>query len=207
MLGSNDAGVKKATTIASVSTVGVTLDTATYVTAQQTDNSDPTRQVSIIINPQAIYRASLSGGATAGTALTQGTEDTGSSTGLLVSTDVDYSSPSFDEGLILCSLGANQGASRKITSLSGADAVPSVAFQYDTAIGDKFIALPFNFMGKQFVQLTTNLDHVNASVTIDTDNANFIPLKLILPADPNDIATKSEIDMVLYDSIYAAGAQ
>jgi hypothetical protein len=205
--GSNDGGVKKATTITAVSAVGVTLDTATYATAQTSSGADPSAMVSVIINPNAIWQAKLSGGATENTALSLGTEDTGSTTGLLVSTNVDYSSPSFDEGLIWCTLGANAGAARKITSLSGADAVPSVAFTNDTAIGDQFIALPFNFMGKQFVQLSTLLTQVNASVTIDTDNANFIPLRLIQPADLNQAVTGALIDMVLYDSIYANGAQ
>jgi hypothetical protein len=206
--GSNDGGVKKASTTAAVSTIGVTLDTApSFLTAQQADNSDPSRYVSIIVNPGAIYNAKLSGGATENTALGVGLETLGSPTGLLVTTQIDYSSPSMDEGGILCMGGANAGSFRKITSLSSTAAVPTVAFTNDTAIGDQFIATPFNFMAKQFVQLTTLLTQVNAGVTIAGSNNNFVPLKLILPADLTQAANNTSIDMVLYDSIYAAGAQ
>lgn len=205
--GANDGGIKKGTTTAAVSTVGITEDTATYLTAQQTNNVDPSAYVSVIINPDAIYRAKLSGAAAENTALTIGTETLGSTTGLLVTTNVDYSSPSMDEGSIICSFGANQGAFRKITSLSSTAAVPSVAFANDTAIGDQFIAVPYSFMGKQFVQLTTNLFQVNASVTINTTAVNLIPLRLILPQDPNDFANSTAMDLMLWDSIYSAGAQ
>lgn len=205
--GSNDAGVKKASTTAAVSTVGITQDTATYLTAQQTNNVDPSAYVSVIINPDAIYRAKISNGATENTAFTLGLETLGSTSGLLVTTQVDYSSPSMDEGTIICAAGANQAASRKITSISSTAAVPSVAFTNDTVIGDAFIAVPFSFMGKQFVQLTTNLYQINGSVTINTTNVNFLPLRLQLPADPNDYANNISMDLMLWDSIYSAGAQ
>lgn len=205
--GSSGYGLQKATTIAAVSCLGITLDIATPQTAQQSDGSDPSRLLSVIINPDALYRAKVSGGATENTALAEGTEDTGSTTGLLVSTNIDYSSPSYDEGTMLGSYGANAGVYRKITSLSTADAVPSVAFTNDIAIGDKFIALPWSFMDLQYVQLTTNLFQVNGAVTIDTDNVNFIPQKLILPADINDYPSNIAIDMMIWDSVYSAGKQ
>lgn len=205
--GSNGYGAKKATTTAAVSTLGVTLDTATTQTAQQSDNSDPSRYVSIIINPNAIYNMKLSGGATENTALTTGSETLGSTTGLLVTTAVDYSSPSFDEGSVICYSGANTGAVRKVTSLSSTAIVPSVAFANDTAIGDGFIAIPYSFVDKQFIQLSTLLTQANASVTINTTAVNLLPLRLILPADMSTAPTNTTLDAVLFDSIYAAGAQ
>src|SRR5688572_21085470 len=121
--GSGGYGVQKESTTAGVSQLGVTLDTATPSNSQATDGSDTERLLSVIINPDAVYRAKLSGGATENTALAEGTEATGSATGLLVDTNIDYSSPSLDEGLLFCSAGANQGLARKVTSLSSANAV------------------------------------------------------------------------------------
>lgn len=205
--GSGGYGLQKATTIAAVSAMGVTQDTATVSNTQASDGADTERQISVVINPNAIYRARLCGGATDGTACVEGTEVTGSTNGLLVDTGVDYNSPSLDECGLFCSYGANVGLFRKVTSISSSNAVNIVAWPRDIAVGDKFIAIPASFMDKQFVQLTTLLYEVDHTVAVDTDNANFVPLKLVIPAAPGDYTTQLAIDMVLYDSIFASGAQ
>src|SRR3990167_7397744 len=57
-------GIVVATVSGAVDFIGVNIDTAgTYVAAQQSDNSDTARMQSIIINPLAVYRAKLCGGA------------------------------------------------------------------------------------------------------------------------------------------------
>ena len=104
--GAGGYGVQKETTTAGVSQLGVTLDTATPSNSQATDNSDTERLLSVIINPDAVYRAKLSGGATDNAAYVEGIEATGSTNGLLVDTQEDYSSPTLDEGLLFCSAGA-----------------------------------------------------------------------------------------------------
>lgn len=210
--GASQEGVQLATTVAAVACMGITYDSATVLAAQQSDGSDPERQVAVCVNPDMIIRTKLSGGATADTALAEGTEDTGSTTGLLISTNIDYSSPSMDEGCLVCSYGANQGQVRRVTSLSTADAVPTLAFQNDIAVGDKFIVLPYGFTGKQgghimmvdkqYVELGTLLTQVNASVAIDANNVNFVPLRLILPADANKFTTQMLMDMMIYDHLY-----
>lgn len=205
--GSGGYGVQKESTTAAVSQIGVTLDTATPSNSQATDNSDTERLLSIIINPDAIYRAKLSGAATENTTITEGVEATGSTNGLLVDTQEDYSNPTLDEGLLFCTYGANQGLARKVTSLSSANAVNITAWPRDIAVGDKFIRIPFSFMDKQFVQMSTNLFQVDTSVAVDTDNANWLPVKLIPPASPGDYTTNMQIDMIQWDSIFAAGAQ
>lgn len=205
--GAGGYGVQKATTTAAVSQLGLTIDTATPSNSQATDNSDTERLLSVIINPDMIIRGKLTGGATSNTALVEGVEATGSSNGLLVDTNEDYSSPSLDEGGLFCSYGANQGLFRKVTSLSTANAVNIVAWPRDTAVGDKFIRIPFSFMDKQFVQMNTNLDQIDQSVAVDTDNANLLPIRLIAPASPAEYATNMQIDMIQWDSVFAAGAQ
>ena len=119
--GAGNAGLSLASTTAASDLVGITSNPQdTLVTAQQSDNSDPAREISVIINPDAVYRAKLSGGATSGTDLTAHTVTTASATGLVVTASGStFDSPELDEGTIHCISGANVGITRKITSTSG----------------------------------------------------------------------------------------
>ena len=119
--GAGNAGVQISTTTSMANAVGVTLDTATYLTAQQTDGTSAEREVSVLISPDACFRALMSGGATEGTALTQYPITTASATGLVVTTAsiANWASPDFDEGVVWFDDGANVEAKRKVTSVSG----------------------------------------------------------------------------------------
>lgn len=196
--GAGNEGVALASTTGAADLVGITLNSSTLVTAQQSDNSDPARYVDVIINPDAVYKAKLSGGATAGTDLTTYTVTTASTTGLDVVTGDDFSN--FDEGTIHCISGNNVGISRKITVGDGTDASVTVAFPYDIAVGDGFIVVPFAIGEDQFVQLTSNLAEVDASATVDTDNANFRVVKL----DLNGV-DDSYVYITPFDHIFANG--
>lgn len=210
--GAGGSGLQLVETTTALQVIGLAIDTATVANAQVASNADTARVVSVINNPDAILKANLSGGATAGTALTTGTVDTASTDGLATSTTVDYSSPSLDEGAILCATGPNKGYVRKVTSLSGADAVHILAWPNDTTTSDTMIGLPYGLSGggrfpivamdSQFVQLTSNLAEVDASVAVDTDNVNFLPYRLELPADDNDITTGTKILLLHYDHLY-----
>src|SRR3990167_8175777 len=58
------SGIVLGSTTGAADFIGVNVDAAgTYVTAQQSDNSDTARLTSIICNPLAVYRARLCGGA------------------------------------------------------------------------------------------------------------------------------------------------
>lgn len=199
--GAAKVGVVLASTTAAADLVGIT-DSAqdTLVTAQQSDNSDPARRVSVIISPDAVYKAKLSGGATSGTDLAAKQVITASADGLTVTTGFDYSSPTMDEGTIHCIKGANAGVTRKITSVGATAATVILAFPNDIAVGDQFIHLPFHPGEDQFVQLTTSLDEVNATVAVDTDNNNFRVIGLEL----NGVGD-SFVLLIPFDSIYAAG--
>lgn len=203
-----EAGVTAASENAAVDVVGITLDTATYVTAQQSDNSDPAATVTVIVNPMGIYTALLSGGTSSNTALALGTEDTGSATGLLVSTDVDYSSPNMAGGSLWGYSGANAGVLRKVPALSTADAVPDVAFPHDIAVGDTFIVVPFSpGTTNQFVHLTGTFEQVNAAVTVDNDNDNFRPLQIVHRDAGDSGTTNSFVRLTICDSMWtSAGA-
>jgi hypothetical protein len=202
--GAGNAGVVLAATTTASDLVGITTDSqATLVTAQQTDNSDPERAVSVIINPDMILKAILSGGAAANTALTTGTVDTASTTGLDVNTEINYTN--FDEGAIFGHSGANAGVLRKITVGDATDASVTVAFPVDIAVGDVFVHVPFIPGENQFVQLTTNLDQVDASATVDTDNNNFRVFELLMKDASEDGTTSSHVLLIPFDSIWAGG--
>ena len=110
------AGLATSTTTSAANMVGCTLDTATYVTAQQTDGTSAEREVTMIVNPDAVWRIKLSGGATEDTALTLYDVTTASTDGLAITTGDAWNSPTYDEGVVWGYDGANAGSFRKITS-------------------------------------------------------------------------------------------
>lgn len=168
----NDAGVQISTTTSWADACGITLDAGTYVTAQQTDGSSAEREVAVIISPDACFRALMSGGATEGTALTRYPVTTVSSNGLVVTTAsiANWASPQWDEGVVWFDDGANAGAKRKVTSVSGTAATVTVAFDQDTVVGDNALRAPWWFLDKtaDAIQATTNLYQVDASIAVGT---------------------------------------
>lgn len=199
--GAGAYGVKKATTTAGANQLGVTMDAVTTVTAQQSDNSDPSRRVSIIINPDAVFKARCSGAATDGTAITDYAETSGSTAGTTVTAAGLVSA---DEGTIVCSSGANQGQYRKNITGGSGSAVAGVAFPNDIAIGDKFFTLPFSTMDIQTVQLTTNLTEVDQSAAVATNQVPLQPIEIKLPANVGDILTQTFVLLTCVDHLFAS---
>lgn len=203
---SGTAGVVLATTTGAADVVGCSLDAVgdrfgtvgTYQTAQQSDNSDPARLVTLIINPDAVWRARMSGGATEGTALSARTVSTASTSGLAVTTGDDWSSPTFDEGHLWGYEGANAGIVRKITSVSNTAATLTVALPADTAVNDTFLYCPFTPMQGITVQFTTNLQEADASIAVGT-GAGFKPIELICNDLAGDGKNKSYVLMIPTD--------
>lgn len=207
--GAGEEGVIAGSTTGAVDLVGITLDTATLVTAQQSDNSDPAATVSVIIQPGAVYRARLSGGATSGTALSQHTVTSASADGLTITTGTAWNSPTYDEGVAWCYSGANVGVSRKITATGATSATLTVAFPNDIAVGDIFLRAPYAAspvgMEDQFVQLTSDLTELNAAVGVDTDNNNFRVVDLHLFDSSFDGTTQSYATILPYDCVFSGG--
>jgi hypothetical protein len=196
-------GVALATTTAAAGFIGCAEDDVTAVTAQQTGNADPERRVSVVVNPDAVWEATLAGGATSGTALTLYTETVASTTGLLITAgSTDFTN--FDEGAIVCYEGANAGIVRKIITGNSSGAVPGVAFPNDTVVGDTFMVAPFFPPSAQFVQLTSDFKNVNASVAVDTDNNNFVPIELFLRGVADAGRTNSKVHLVAFDHLFAS---
>ena len=83
--GSGGYGLQIVETTTAIGVIGLTLDTAT-VANSQASGVDTERSVSVIINPDAVGRWPLSGGATAGTALPVQTVTSASSGGTAITT-------------------------------------------------------------------------------------------------------------------------
>jgi hypothetical protein len=175
-----EAGLDLATTTATADMIGITHDTATYVTAQQTDNADPARTVLVDVRPDAVIYARLSGAAASGTALTLYDVTTASTDGLAVTTGDDWSNPEFDDSMLWGYDGSNMGIARKITSTSSTAATVTVALPYDTIVGDNFLRAPFWPWDDQCftVTLTTTLDQVRADLAAATSTAELLPIRV-----------------------------
>lgn len=175
----NSPGLDTCTTTNCDNMVGCTIDRASdlqgnaqdYATAQQSDGSDPAVYCSVIINPDAVWAAKISGGATENTALTEQTVTTASTTGLDVTTGAEWSSPTYDEGVVWGYSGANAGIIRKLTSVSTTAGTVTVAFPADIAVGDTFLRAPFFPGGAATVTLTTLLTQIRADVAVATNTS------------------------------------
>ncbi len=172
--GGGNAGVQISTTTSWANAVGVTSDTATYVTAQQTDGTSAEREVSVLISPQAVFRALMSGGATAGTAMVQNTISAATGDGLDVTDSTfTWTNPAWDEGSVFFTSGVNQGQKRKVTATSGSVATITVAFDRDHAVGDTYFRMPWWFMDDTAnnIQTTTNLVQADTLIAVGTGGA------------------------------------
>lgn len=187
------AGVVIGTTTGATDLVGMSIEApGTYGTAQNSDNSDPAKTVALVINPDAVWDALMSGGATENTVLAQHTVTTASTDGLTVTTATEWSNPTFDEGTTWGYSGANAGKARKITSVSTTAGTLTVAFPADTAVGDIFLRAPYNPMQTVTVQLTTNLYQADASIAVGT-GAPFRVIELILYGLAQEGASTSRV--------------
>lgn len=173
------AGLAVATTTGAVNMVGINIDTATYGTAQVA-GGNPEALCSFIINPDAVWKIPMSGGATEGTVLATRTVTTASTTGLAVTTGDDWSSPTLDEGYLWGYDGANAGHTRKITSVSSTAATVTVALPVDTVVGDKFLYFPSAPFTLETLTLTTALTQARQDVAVATNTAEFITVALVM---------------------------
>lgn len=197
-----NAGVVIATTTGAADMVGVNLDSATYVTAQQTDGTSAERQLTLRVNPDCVWKIKMSGGATEDTALALQAVTTASATGLAVTTGAEWSNPTYDEGFVWGYDGANAGQARKITSVSATAGTVTVPFDYDTVVGDNFLRCPYCPIQGTTIQLTTLLTQADASIAVAT-GAEFKTVELILNDQTRSGRTNSFVLAVSGDHVFA----
>ena len=197
------AGIALASTTASLDFLGVTLDTqGTLVTAQQSDNSDPARLVSVIINPDAVWKAKLTNGATANTALTLRSVTLASTNGLLVTTGDDFNGTDFDGGTLWGFDGNNATVARRITATTSTSATVIVAFPNDTVVGDNFLRCGPHEGQDVGVTLTTDLTQVDAEIAHNAGNDNFRVVEGQFRDVGNDGQNNSFLLLVGLDHLY-----
>ena len=161
-----DDGAIECTATAAADAIGVCQETVTHVTAQQTDASDAERVAKVIVNPDAVWKAKMSGAAAEDTAMVLFTVDTVDSAGTSVETDGDATHAL--DGTIWGLSGANKGRKRKVDATSGNHFSVLVPFE-PIAVGDTFLAFPtFPFCNTNNIQLTTNLTQVRDDIAVGT---------------------------------------
>ena len=170
--GTTFAGIVPCTTTNLDFTHGLGLDTGTYSTVQ----GDAEGLVTVSVRPDLIVRALMSGGATAGTALTL-LSNTAASAGGTVVTDTDVSANDMTGGTLVCISGGNVGESRMITAdTASVSATVTVPFPRAIAVGDEFFMIPYALMGdgtattdgNSNLQTTTLFDQADASIASGT---------------------------------------
>lgn len=196
-----EAGLDLPTTTNAADMVGLNFDTATYVTAQQTDGTSAERVVLVDVRPDCVIEALLSGAGAENTALTTYDVTTATTDGLDVTTGDNWGSPEFDDGAVWGYTGANAGQIRKITATSATAATVTVAFDNDHQVGDLFLRAPFWPFDDQSgsVTLSTNFYQVDASAATTTSGAELLPIKINAKTQAGEGTTKSTVLLVSND--------
>lgn len=164
--------------------------------------------VRIEINPFAIYRFPIAGGATAGTALSSGASGAGRNIMIIstagsrtvltaAGTTGNTGNADFSGGLVMGRTGQNVGQVRKLSSHSNdTSRTVTVGFLNLTVAGDTFIAVPFS-RAVQKVQFTSDFTQANGVIATAT-GANFRVLNVIID-EQRDLAW---VDVVSGDHQY-----
>ena|SRR3990167_3359915 len=176
---SDTAGLAVSTTTSLADAMGVVVDRGANTTVAtgsgsaitySTTQGDAEAVFGVIINPDAVWRILMTGGATENTAVPTRTVITASTSGLIVEivTSFDWTSPDLRLGTVWCTSGANVGLSRRIAS-SGTDSSGSCSvimpFTNDIAVGDTFLAVG-QFTGTATMTLSTLLTQMDATAAI-----------------------------------------
>lgn len=192
-------GCAQATTTAAAKMLGCNLDLTTamgdpngnklgappiaYSTTQLTGGNagiDEQVVVTVVINPDAVWKAKLSGAAAEDTALPLQLNTTTSTGGTVVTTGAAWNSPTYVDGIVWGFDGANAALFRKLTSAGGTSGTVTVPFPNTIAIGDNFLRAPAWPGTTQTVTLTTNLFEVRTDVAVATNTAALRCVELLL---------------------------
>ena len=174
------------------SQAGVSLDTTGTVAASGTVEADIL--VSVIINPDAIYRVKMSGGAASDTALTAVTSGA-SATALTID------AVTVDNALVWGYTGSNVGVYRRADDATGG---VSINFPVAAAQGDTYLtAHGYPAIGQAaiFYDLTTELDQIDSTV-VSVDMDNFICVDAETTGGDQDGINNSYYHMVQNNSMF-----
>ena len=185
----SEAGLAIGTVAATANAVGLALDAAAAPDGSHATNpgTDPAKYISVVVNPYAITRWRLSGGAGDGVTLTTAnlltvvTPDT-------LGDDI-LAGTTYDTAAVWGYTGANAGQVRRTQDATGN---VDVAFRYDIAVGDTFLQVGlWPYSEQNFPELNTSLTEVDASNAVDSDNDNYRTVDLDLRDAADNGATNS----------------
>lgn len=197
-----ESGVDLGTTTGMANAIGVSIDTATKQTAQQTTGT-AAELLSVTVNPDAVFWARLSGAAAAGTALPAYACTTASADGLsVITTEFDVNSPDLADGVVWGYSGANVGQYRKITATGANDATVEIPFDNDIAVGDKFLYANRFEADIAGITLCTELTEVSSQVAEATTGAMRV-VQMDLRDKGNDGLLKSWFLLLFADHAYS----
>lgn len=167
------AGLALSTTTSAADAVGQALDTGTYATTVHTGPSAE-GVVSVLVNPDAVYKWRICGAATDGTQaliVTNSAVDTACVT--VTITTGETAGTNYDEATIACISGANLGQVRKVTSVTATTFVSTVEWAHHLAVGDQFIFVPWTpaDVAGNNLQQTTLLKEADQSIAVGTGAA------------------------------------
>ena len=203
---SGNAGLVLTSAISGTDVVGVTLDTGVYTTTPTA--TTPEGIVTVVINPDAVYRIRGASTSTAGAQLSLTTNATASSGGTVVTSgagDPDPSTPhDMIEGMIVCVSGANKGQMRTLTTTATTSATTTVAFLNAIAVGDEFIILPWSNTSilANTIKLTTNFAEAVQSTASGVGILMAIPDLEIDFADTTSARRNSYVYAKFLDHVY-----
>lgn len=183
----NATGLSTSTVTSFVDAVGVTMDailSAGSPVAYSTTQGAVEHLQSVIINPNAVFRALLVGGA-ANEAVEQRTVGTASSNGLTAvgtAGETDPSSPDMDEGTVGYNSGSNGGATRRITSTTTTLTVTVIVPFAANRVGDKFMTVSHS-VGTALATLSTDLKNLRVDIAPTTGRLITVDVVLNGPTD------------------------
>lgn len=189
-----DGGLILAGVDGAADTFGVTVDTATAGAGDL---------ITVIINPDAVWRIKLSGGSTSDTALGIGTAGASSTTD-----DIDNITGLTMTNYADCALwgysGSNLGVWRNITTVTDGD---TIAFKEDFptawSSGDEFLVAARSPGILQGISLTTDLTQADATDE-NTSAAEYIVLDGEFNDQGNEGTTNSFLHIVSTDHVFAS---
>jgi len=174
-------GLSTSTTTSWADFVGVTLDAilaSAIPVAYSTVQGAVEYLQSVVINPDAVYRALMVGSA-AGAVVEERTVGTASSNGLTIvgtAGDTDPSSPDMDEGTAWYVSGQG-GASRKITSTTTTLTVTVVMPFAANTIGNKYHTIGYT-VGTKGLTMSTDLKNVRVDLAATGAAARCVDMEL-----------------------------
>ena len=140
--------------------------------------------VRVVVNPNLIFSALLSGGATEGTALTTYTAAAAVSggTGWV---DADASTDMIEGITWAIAPNANVGQSRRVTAHTTGSGTITVAVPFNNGVlaSDAFLLAPLLPMVSEGIRLTTLFTEVRADLAVQGTDANCVELILNGPSD------------------------